>query len=133
MLVRKADAIEEETKWAEWITSVINPYTFQFTGISLYASLLQDISAATDHPCQIVLNQKFLGKFKKWYKFWSCIKVKSCKKKLHKARPACIPALTLVTMLKEWSFSHMCHITECHIVAVHWYYDLIIEKWRCYK
>lgn len=37
----------------------------------------------------------------KWSKFWSHIKVKSCKNNLHKVRPACIPSYTLVTLLKE--------------------------------
>jgi len=61
MLIRKADAVEEETEWAEWITIIISPHMWQLTGMSLYASLLQEISAATDRLCQIVLNQKFWG------------------------------------------------------------------------
>ena len=56
--------------------------------MSLYVSLVQEISAAMDHLCQIVLNQKFSGELNKWYKFWSDIKAKSRKKKLHKTRPA---------------------------------------------
>lgn len=123
MTVRKANAVEEETKWAEWITSIVNPYTWQLTGMSLFASLLQEISAATDRLCQIVLNQKFSGKCKKWYKFWSHIKVKSHKNKLHKARPACIPAFTLVTPLKEVIiFSYVPHywMSYCCIPLVLW-------------
>jgi hypothetical protein len=123
MTVRKASAVEEETKLAEWINSTINPYTWQLTGISLYVNLLQEISAATDCLCQIVLNQKFSGKFKKWYKFWSHIKLKSCKKKLHKARSACISAFTLVTLLKEVIiFSYMPHywMSYCCIPLVLW-------------
>jgi hypothetical protein len=91
--------------------------------MSLYASLLQEISSATDHLCQIVLNQKFSGKFKKWYKFWSHIKVKSRKKKLHKARPACIPSFTLVTLLEEViTFSYVPHywMSYCCIPLVLW-------------
>ena len=80
MLVRKADTVEEETKWAEWITSTINPHMWQLTGMSLYASLLQEISAATDHLCQIVLNQKFSGAFGSGLNFevtlkWNHVKI----------------------------------------------------------
>lgn len=109
---------------------------WQLTGMSLYASLLQEISAATDRLCQIVLNQKFSGTFKKWSKFWSNIIVKSHKKKLHKVRPACIPAFTLVTLLKEVIiFLYMPHywMSYCCIPLVlrynHWKEKVLQVTW----
>jgi hypothetical protein len=45
---------------------------------------------ATDHLCQIVLNEKLLSKLKNKCKLSSCVKAKSHKKKSHKTRPACM-------------------------------------------
>jgi hypothetical protein len=56
---------------------------------SLSASLLQKISVAMDHICQMALNLKLLLKFEKWSKFQCRVKAKLRKKKLHKMRPAC--------------------------------------------
>jgi len=39
------------------------------TVMSLSAILLQEISAATNHLCQIVVNQELLCTFEKWCKF----------------------------------------------------------------
>jgi len=51
------------------------------TVASLFANFLQKMSAAMVDLCQIVLNQALSCKFKKWWKFSSCVKVKSHKKK----------------------------------------------------
>jgi hypothetical protein len=50
------------------------------TVMSLSASLLQKISVATGHLCQIVLNWKLSQKFKKWYEFSRHMKVKTYKR-----------------------------------------------------
>lgn len=59
------------------------------TVMPLTASLLQKISAAKEHLCQIMLYRKLSCKFEKWCKFSSRINVKLCKKKSHETRPAC--------------------------------------------
>jgi hypothetical protein len=51
--------------------------------MSLSASLLQKICAATNHLCETALNRKSLHKFEKWRKFSSQIKPIS-----RKTRPA---------------------------------------------
>jgi hypothetical protein len=51
--------------------------------LSLSASLIQKISAAMYHVCQITLNRYLFCKFEKRYKFSSCVEAK-----LH-TRPAC--------------------------------------------
>jgi len=50
------------------------------TVMSLSAILLQEISAATNHPCQIVVNQELLCTFHNWCKFSSHVKAKLHKK-----------------------------------------------------
>jgi DNA/RNA-binding domain of Phe-tRNA-synthetase-like protein len=88
MLVRKANAVEEETEWATRLYHQCNQSIHVTDGVtvtSLSASLLQKIRAATDHLCQITLNQKLSHELKKWSKFSNRIKAKS-----HKMRPACI-------------------------------------------
>jgi len=87
MLARKANDVEEETMWNVWLNFHHNQslhVTDIVTVMSLSASLLQKVSAATDHLCQITLNRKLLHKFGKWCTSSSCIKAKSCKKKSHK-------------------------------------------------
>jgi hypothetical protein len=49
------------------------------TVTSLSASLLNKISVAVVHLCQVTLNQKLSHKFEKWCKFSVCIKAKSRK------------------------------------------------------
>ena len=91
ILVRKANAVEEETKWVAWLYQQRNQSiygTYGVTVTSISASLLQKTSAATDRPCQIALNRKSSRKFERWCKFPSRVKVKSCKKKSRKMRPA---------------------------------------------
>jgi hypothetical protein len=92
MLVRKANVVEKEAKLAKWLYHQHNQFIHMADGMtvkSLSASLLQKISVAKDFLCQIMLNWILLCKFKKWFKFSSCLKVKSCKMKSHKTRPAC--------------------------------------------
>jgi len=55
---------------------------------SFSACLLQNIRAATDRLCQIMLNQKLTCEFQKCCKFSGRVKAKSHKKKSHKTRPA---------------------------------------------
>jgi hypothetical protein len=54
--------------------------TDDVTVTSLPATFLQKMGSATDHLCQIALNQPLSCKFKKWCKFSSCVEVKSHKK-----------------------------------------------------
>jgi hypothetical protein len=92
ILLRKAIAVEEETKWAACWYHERNQSIHVTDGVtmtSLSGSLLQKISAAMDHLCQIVLNWKWSCKFEKWCKFSSRIKTKSHKKKSCETRPAC--------------------------------------------
>jgi len=51
------------------------------TVMSLSASLLQKISAATDRLCQIALNRTLSRKFEEWCKLSSHVKAKSWVKK----------------------------------------------------
>jgi hypothetical protein len=92
MLVRKANADEEQTKWAVSLYHQHDqsiPVTDDVTVASLPASLPQKISAFMDHLRQIALNRNLSRKFEKWCKFLSRIKAKSCKMKSCKIRPAC--------------------------------------------
>jgi hypothetical protein len=79
-LVRKANAVEEETKWATWLCHQHHQSIHVTDGVtvtSLPASLLQKMSVTTDRLCQITLHRKLSCKFKKWCKFSSCVKAKS--------------------------------------------------------
>jgi len=61
MLVRKAKAVEEKTKWATWLYHQHNQsihVTDGMTVMSLSTILLHKTSTATDRLCQIVLNWK---------------------------------------------------------------------------
>jgi len=61
MFVTKAIAVEEETKRATWLCHQLNQPMYMTNGVtvtSLSASLLQKISAAIDHICQITLKWK---------------------------------------------------------------------------
>ena len=65
-----------------YFTNTMNPYTWWLAWQwcpCLLAS--KKTRAAIDHVYQSVLNQKLSCKFKKWCKFSSHIKAKSCKKK----------------------------------------------------
>jgi hypothetical protein len=91
-LVRKAYAVDDETKWAMWLCHQHNESIQVTDGVtvrSLPASLLK-MSATMDRLCQIALNWKFLCKFEKWCKFSSRVKAKSCKTKSRKTRIACV-------------------------------------------
>jgi hypothetical protein len=91
ILVRKANANEQETKWAEWLNYQRNLSIHVTDGVTVtsrFASLLQKMGVATDGPCQIALNRKSSRKFKRWCKFPSRVEVKWCKKKSRKTRPA---------------------------------------------
>ena len=81
MLVRTANAFEEENKWVTWLYHQCSNHfihtTDGVTVTSLPASLLQKINEPTDHLCQVTLNQKCLHKFEKWCKSSSCVKAKS--------------------------------------------------------
>jgi hypothetical protein len=88
MLIRKPNAVEEEGTWAaSFYYSIIHTHDWWHDSyISFYLPPAEG-SVAMDHLFQIVLNWK-LCKFKKWCEFASDIKVKSCKKKSYKTRPA---------------------------------------------
>jgi len=74
ILVRKANAVDEETTWSTWLYHQHNTHvTHGMTVTSFSASFLQKTSVATNHLYQIMLNQKSLHKFKKWCKFSRCI------------------------------------------------------------
>jgi hypothetical protein len=84
-LVGKANAVEEETKWAAWLYQQHNQFIDVTNGItvtSLSASLLQIISVAMDYLCPITLNRQLSFMFKKRCKFLSHVKVKSRKTRL---------------------------------------------------
>jgi len=70
------------TLWYHQGTQFIH-VTEGVTVTSLSASLLQKLSVALDCLFQILLSQKLSHKFKKWCKFSSSVKAKSCKKKLY--------------------------------------------------
>jgi len=68
-----------------------------------------------------------LCKFKKWCKFSSRVKVKTCKKKLHKLRPACIPKLELhrqFPIFVKVSSDKMSKLYSCY-----WYTQPSIFLW----
>jgi len=73
ILVTKANAVEEGTTSTTWLYHQCNQSIHINDGVS------NTRSVATDHLCQIVLNQQLLCKFKKWCKFSSHVKTKSCK------------------------------------------------------
>jgi len=83
---------------------------------------------------QITLNRRLLCtvyvklcKFEKWCKFLSHIKAKTCKKKLHKLRPACIPKLELhrqFPIFVKVSSDKMSKLYSCY-----WYIQLSIVLW----
>ena len=79
-LVRKSTAAEEENKWPARLYYQHNQ-CIHVTGVavtSLPASLLQ-ISAATDHLCQIMLNQKLSSTFQKRCK-WAVLQQNRAKR-----------------------------------------------------
>jgi hypothetical protein len=98
-LVRKANAFEEETKWArDYITNIINPYAWHaVTVVWLLPSLQHKTSdhrlflphhvkpkIIAYHLSQTALNWILSRTFEKLCKFSSCNKAKS-----HQKRPAC--------------------------------------------
>jgi len=60
------------------------------TVISLSAIILQEITAAMNHLCQIVVNQELLCAFEKWCKFSSHVKAKSHNKKETAKNDTCL-------------------------------------------
>jgi len=69
MLVKRAIAVEEETKWAARLYHQGNQSVYVtdgFTGTSRSASILQKINMAMNCLCQILLNKKLSHKFEKW-------------------------------------------------------------------
>ena len=63
MLIRKATAVDELTKWDMWLYHQRHHYihvTDSKAVTLLSASLLQKISADTDRLCQITLNKKII-------------------------------------------------------------------------
>jgi hypothetical protein len=68
ILVRKANAVEEETKWVLCLYHQRNQsieVTDGMTVTSLPASLVQKTTATTDRLCQITLKRKLSRKFEK--------------------------------------------------------------------
>jgi hypothetical protein len=58
--------------------------------------------------CQIMLNNKLLGKFDKWYKLSSRVKAKSHKKQSHETRPACNVKLNKFLQLRHKNYISGC-------------------------
>jgi hypothetical protein len=82
-MLRKASAVEEETKWAAWLNHRCNQaknWTAGVTVMSLFASLLQKISMHMDLLCKIAFNWNILCQFEKCCKFSSLFKAKICNK-----------------------------------------------------
>jgi hypothetical protein len=103
ILVWKANAVEEETKWAAaWLYHQYNQsihVTDGMTVTSLPASLLQKISMTTNCLCQIALNRNLLRKFEKWCKFSSRVEAKSRKMKLRKTRITVLYIFIIMSVL----------------------------------
>jgi len=61
-LVRKANALEEETRWAhDYINNIINPYTWQMLWQGRHFRLVSSTRRmTTDRVCHIMLNRKLL-------------------------------------------------------------------------
>jgi hypothetical protein len=81
MLLRKASAVEGETRLAAWLYHRCNQsihWTEGVTVMSLSASLLQKIILHMDHLCEIALNRKLLRKFEKCCKFSGWIEAQLC-------------------------------------------------------
>ena len=84
------NAIEEETASAAWLYHQHNQSVHVTDGVtvmSLSASLLQKISVATNHLCQIVLNRKLSINSKSGVNFqgtwkWKCTKRNNLKRDL---------------------------------------------------
>jgi hypothetical protein len=116
-LLRKANAVEEETKWSGWLYHQRNQSIHVTDGVTvtlLPASLLQKISVTMDCPWQITWNWKLSRKFKKLCKFSSRIKAKSCKMKSRKARTACIWVMSPKAKISEINYSFPKRIQPCH-------------------
>lgn len=76
ILVRKVNVALDKTTWATCLYHhIINPYmTDGVTVMPFSANLLQKVSVAMDHLCQIALNQKLPSKFQKWCKLSTHVK-----------------------------------------------------------
>jgi hypothetical protein len=91
-------AVEEVTGWAISLYHYVSLTVWQWHGLLLASR--SDHRLCTPHRvkpkiivyylCEIALNHTLSRKFKKWCKFSSCIEAKSCKKKSHTKRPACV-------------------------------------------
>jgi hypothetical protein len=104
-LVRKASAVEEETKLTAWLYHQRNQsinVTDGVTVTSLPCNLLQKISATTDRICQIALNRNLSRKFEKWCKFSRRVKAKSRKTKYRKTRTTLKAADDLRSLFQVW-------------------------------
>jgi len=63
VLLRKASAVEEETKWAAWLYHRCNQSIHLTEGVTVMshsASVLQKISMHMNHLCEIASNRKLL-------------------------------------------------------------------------
>jgi hypothetical protein len=90
-----------ETKWISRLYHQRNHSLIVTDGVtvtSLFAGLLQKISAATNRLCQIALNRTLWRKFEK-RRFLSSVNTKSHKMKSRKTRPAhyfpCFPNIDM--------------------------------------
>jgi len=81
----------------DYITNVINPYMWLMYDSGVTFSWIMEVKSHSNHITpkiityhlhQTNLSWKLLHKCEKWYIFSSCVKTKSCKKELHKMRPA---------------------------------------------
>ena len=116
MLVRKANTVKEETQWAVWLYHQHNQSIQTTNGMavmSLSASFLQKISAATDHLCQIMLNLKLLHNSEKRCKFSS-----HNKKKLRKSRNNCSDCYSGLE-LWTWHHEQCCLISGQNLLRKH--------------
>ena len=90
ILVRKASAVDEETRRTTWLYRQCNQSIHMTDGVmveSLSCSLLQKKSAATYRLCQMSSYLRLVHKFEKWCNLSSCVKAKSRKNKSCKMRP----------------------------------------------
>jgi hypothetical protein len=102
------------------------------TVMSLSASLLQKISETMYCLYHITWNQHLLHKFEKWCKFWSCVKAKSHKMRLHKTRPAGTQFLDcIVSVILMWYYLAVFHELLVYLTTVVsvWIYVLVTMKY----
>jgi hypothetical protein len=112
-LARKANAVEEENRWAVWLHYYHNQSIHVTDRVteSIFAGLQHKKRSTTDRICHIASNQTPIPKFKKWRKFSCHIREKLCEK-----RPACtvFKSVRVTTTLNEIKTKQI-YLLPCHL------------------